>query len=63
MGMIEDRLSTLGIQLPPAPAPAANYVPAVRSGNLVVIAGQVCFGADGKLADGTQGQAGRGRVR
>lgn len=60
MGMIEDRLSALGISLPPAPAPAANYVPAVRSGNLVAIAGQVCFGADGTLANHHKGKLGDG---
>ena len=58
MGMIEDRLVQLGIELPPAPAPAANYVPAVRSGNLVAISGQVCFGADGTLAARHKGKIG-----
>jgi len=38
---IEARLSELGIDLPAAPRPAANYVPYVVSGNLVFIAGQV----------------------
>ena len=55
---IEQRLNELGIALPPAPAPAANYVPYVRSGNLVFVAGQVCFGADGKLADRHKGKLG-----
>jgi enamine deaminase RidA (YjgF/YER057c/UK114 family) len=36
----EARLKALGIQLPPAPAPVASYVPAVRTGNLVYLAGQ-----------------------
>ena len=36
----EGRLKALGIQLPPAPAPIASYVPAVRTGNLVFLAGQ-----------------------
>lgn len=35
------RLEQLGIQLPQAAAPAANYVPARKSGSLVFIAGQV----------------------
>ncbi|RXR30259.1 RidA family protein [Sphingobium fluviale] len=60
MSLIEDRLTHLGITLPPAPAPAANYVPAVRTGNLVVISGQVCFGADGMLADRHKGKLGAG---
>ncbi|MGE4410098.1 MAG: RidA family protein [Sphingobium sp.] len=56
--MIEQKLADLGITLPNAPAPAANYVPYVQSGNLVFIAGQVCFGADGKLADRHKGKLG-----
>ncbi len=40
-GTIDARLSELGIELPDAPAPAANYVPFVVSGTLVFIAGQV----------------------
>lgn len=58
MGLIDDRLTQLGITLPPAPAPAANYVPAVLTGNLVVIAGQVCFGADGSFAERHKGKLG-----
>lgn len=40
-GKIDARLKELGIILPDAPAPAANYVPACRSGNLVFVAGQL----------------------
>ncbi len=40
-GKIEARLDELGIELPQAPAPAANYVPFVVAGNLVFVAGQV----------------------
>lgn len=36
-----DRLTALGITLPDAPAPAANYVPYVQTGNLLFISGQV----------------------
>ncbi|MEP7300255.1 MAG: RidA family protein [Caldimonas sp.] len=43
----EARLSQLGVTLPSAVAPAANYVPARRSGGFVYIAGQVPT-ADGK---------------
>jgi len=59
MSKIEQRLLELGITLPPAPAPAANYVPYVRTGNLVMISGQVCFGPDGKLAERHKGKLGR----
>jgi enamine deaminase RidA (YjgF/YER057c/UK114 family) len=44
----ESRLEALGIELPLAPRPLASYVPAVRSGNLVFLAGQGPV-ADGKL--------------
>jgi enamine deaminase RidA (YjgF/YER057c/UK114 family) len=39
-GTPEARLKALGIELPPAPKPLASYVPAVRTGNLVYLAGQ-----------------------
>lgn len=44
---VETRLTELGLSLPDAPAPAANYVPYVVSGNLVFVSGQVCMDADG----------------
>jgi enamine deaminase RidA (YjgF/YER057c/UK114 family) len=37
----ESILKNLGIELPEVPAPQANYVPAVRTGNLLFISGQV----------------------
>lgn len=40
-GKIEARLKELGLELPKAAAPAANYVPYVVSGNLVFVAGQI----------------------
>ena len=39
MSLIEDKLKQLGIDLPQSPAPVANYVPAVRTGNLLFLAG------------------------
>jgi enamine deaminase RidA (YjgF/YER057c/UK114 family) len=36
----EARLKALGIELPPPPKPIASYVPSVRTGNLVFLAGQ-----------------------
>lgn len=44
---IEARLSALNITLPDAPAPAANYVPFVRTGNQIFVSGQVSAGPDG----------------
>jgi enamine deaminase RidA (YjgF/YER057c/UK114 family) len=46
---IEKRLADLGVSLPAAAAPAANYVPYMQSGNLVFTAGQLPL-KDGKLA-------------
>lgn len=37
----EDRLMELGLQLPPAPTPVADYVPYVQVGDLVFISGQL----------------------
>ncbi|MEL6582352.1 MAG: RidA family protein [Pseudomonadota bacterium] len=51
---IEARLAELGITLPDAAAPAANYVPYVQSGNLVFISGQLPF-KDGALITGKVG--------
>jgi enamine deaminase RidA (YjgF/YER057c/UK114 family) len=48
-GTIEKKLTELGIVLPTPAAPVANYVGYVRTGNLLVVSGQICFGADGKL--------------
>ena len=46
-GRIESRLAELGISLPQATAPVANYVPAVRTGSQVFVSGQVSNGSDG----------------
>ena len=48
-GTVENKLASLGISLPTPASPIANYVPFVRNGNLLVLSGQLCFGADGKL--------------
>jgi enamine deaminase RidA (YjgF/YER057c/UK114 family) len=48
-GTVEQNLKAQGIVLPAPNAPVANYVPFVRSGNLLFVSGQVCLDADGKL--------------
>ena len=57
-GMAESKLAALGITLPTPAAPIANYVAVVRTGNLLVVSGQLCFGAEGKLV--ASGQLGAG---
>ncbi|RLB03503.1 MAG: RidA family protein [Deltaproteobacteria bacterium] len=39
--MPEKKLEQLGITLPPAPEPVASYVPAVITGNLIYVSGQI----------------------
>jgi len=55
-GTIDARLTSLGLTLPDAPAPAANYVPFVQVGDLVFVSGQISQGLDGlitgKLGEG-----------
>jgi enamine deaminase RidA (YjgF/YER057c/UK114 family) len=64
---IERRLAEHGLELPDAPAPAANYVAHVISGQLVMIAGQLPFSAGelvrGRLGDDLDVEAGRAAAR
>ena len=58
---IAAKLDSLGISLPDAPAPAANYVPFVRIGNIVHVSGQISKDDDlitGKLGDDMDVDAG-----
>lgn len=52
---VEQRLSELGLSLPVPAAPAANYVPYVITGNLLVIAGQLPLGPEGIAVHGKVG--------
>ena len=58
MSTVKEGLERLGLSLPKAAAPVANYLPFVRSGNLVVVSGQLCLGPDGKIAEGHKGKLG-----
>jgi len=57
-GTVEKKLQALGITLKEPKAPMANYVPFVKSGNLLTVSGQVCFDSEGKLV--AKGQLGGG---
>lgn len=46
---IEDRLTAMGLALPDAAAPAANYVPFVMQGNTLYVSGQISSGPDGLI--------------
>ena len=61
---IEARLNELGIALPNAAAPAANYVPFVKTGNQLFVSGQLPMKdgkivATGKLGDGLSVEDGK----
>jgi len=66
-GKIETRLAELGLELPEAPAPAANYVPYVIIDNLIYISGQISKDANGlicgKLGDNTSVEQGAAAAR
>ena len=49
MPSVYDRLQSLGIELPPLPQPAGNYVQAVRTGNLLFLAGKGILDHPGKV--------------
>lgn len=55
-GDIEQKLSNMGIELYDLPAPEANFVRAVRTGNLVFLAGHGPLTAEGKYITGKLGQ-------
>jgi enamine deaminase RidA (YjgF/YER057c/UK114 family) len=57
-GIVEKKLNELGIVLKEPAAPVANYIPFVRTGNLLMVSGQICLDGEGKLV--ANGQLGGG---
>ena len=49
MGRVESTLSEMGIELPKPVSPVADYVPYVRTGNLVFVSGQVPISPEGVI--------------
>lgn len=64
---IESRLRELGVELSAPPAPAANYVPAVRSGSLLFVSGQISMDRNdmvkGRLGEDMDLEAGAAAAR
>jgi enamine deaminase RidA (YjgF/YER057c/UK114 family) len=58
MSQIALRLEELGIVLPNAVAPIANYAPYARIGRMLVISGQLPLGSDGRIAPAHIGKLG-----
>ena len=55
-GTVEKKLADIGLTLPTAATPVANYIPFVRVGSLLFVSGQICLDASGKLV--AKGQLG-----
>ena len=55
-GTVEKKLADIGLTLPTAATPVANYIPFVRVGSLLFVSGQLCLDASGKLV--AKGQLG-----
>ncbi|HET9015242.1 MAG TPA: RidA family protein [Thermomicrobiaceae bacterium] len=53
---VEQRLQELGIELPPVPSPAGNYVHAVQTGHLLFLSGKGPRNADGSAPTGKVGR-------
>ena len=67
MSDFEAKLAEMGVTLPEAPAPAANYVPFVQVGDILYVSGQIPMNEDGfiigKLGDTMDVEAGAAAAR
>ncbi len=67
MGGFETKLAEMGVHLPAAPAPAANYVPYVQVGNTLFVSGQIPKDGEtlhvGKLGEDMETPAGAAAAR
>jgi enamine deaminase RidA (YjgF/YER057c/UK114 family) len=57
MTSIDQRLAELGLKLPEAPQPVANYVPFLISGDQLFISGQIAKDATGRVLTGLLGDS------
>ena len=68
MSRIQQRIEELGLRFPPPPKPVANYLPAVRTGSLIFVSGQIPvlegrLVAEGPVPSAVSVEAARGAAR